>query len=165
MYKNVPLLDDGNQERWRLLVEELIANIGKLRSPLIHCICPLGRFSLGVAMSMAMCVVSFPLPMTAFFHIFIPPITTLSHSKSCPVYNRLYPILNVTQFITALSHSKSFTDWNCWHGTQDTLHVTINFNNICIFFFYLRVIFGLDAIIRPHREIQCLVYAELFLNV
>ena len=96
MYKNVPLLDE-NQERWRLLVEELIANIGKLISPLFHCIGPLGRFSLEVAMSVAMCVVSCPLPMTAISHIFIPPITTFSHSKSRLVYNCLYPIRDLTE--------------------------------------------------------------------
>ena len=30
MYKNVPSVDDLNQESWRLLVEEYIANIKKL---------------------------------------------------------------------------------------------------------------------------------------
>ena len=32
MYKNVPSVEDRNQESWRLLVKERIANIGKLKT-------------------------------------------------------------------------------------------------------------------------------------
>ena len=33
MYDNVPSVNDRNGESWQLLVEERIANIGKLRTP------------------------------------------------------------------------------------------------------------------------------------